>query len=155
MVTTSWRKRPWGGLEFDTPDSWTEVPGPTFLLLHPERSDLVYRPTFTARVSPPQGRSLGQAASLTAAFNASALSGSHWVDAAPCRLDTPSGPVPGRRLAFVHDSPAGDLMTYSWTYLLDDERLVEMNAFCSVFQSVDLQPLLLHLGDSARMEGAR
>ncbi|VXB52547.1 hypothetical protein CITRIK5_50070 [Citricoccus sp. K5] len=155
MAGTSWRHRHWEGLEFDTPGSWIEVPGPTFLLMHPERSDLAYRPTFTARVTHPQGRSLTQITSLTAAFNSSALGGSHWIDAAPSRLHSPQGLVPGRRLVFVHESPAGDLLTYSWTYLLDEGRLLEMNAHCTVFQSVDLQPLMLHLGDTVRWEETR
>ncbi|MFC0247941.1 hypothetical protein ACFFIO_05440 [Citricoccus parietis] len=154
MTVQAWRQRRWDGIEFDTPESWADVPGETFRMMHPERSDLAYRPTFTARVIHPQGRSLTQVASLTAAFNSSALGASHWVDAAPSRLSSPRGLIAGRRMVFLHESPVGDLVTYSWAYVLDEERLVEMNAHCTVFQSIDLRPLLLHLGDTARWEGA-
>lgn len=143
----AWRRLSWENLVFDVPSSWQQLPGRELTVVHPPRADLDYSPTFTARYVPSLGRSLPQLASLSAALLTSTAPNCLWLDAAPFRLASGTSVRHGRRQIFLHSSPAGELVSYQWL-VEDGDRVLEMSSHCTVRQSRDLQPLMLHLGDS-------
>lgn len=148
----AWQLLSWHDLVFEVPASWRRLPGEALTVVHPDREDLGYTPTFTARRIPSRGRSLPQAASLAAAVLTSTAPECLWLDVMPLRLSAGGEILNGRRQVFIHSSPAGQLVSYQWV-VEDHDHLLEMSAHCTVPQSRHLQPLLLHLGESVRRAG--
>ena len=145
--SAQWRHETWQDLTFEVPATWTSHPGPDLVLTHPTRADITYTPTLRARYLDAQGRTITQSATLTAAVMTSLVQEGYWLDVLPVRLQSGTATRLGRRQVFVQSSSVGDLITYLWLFEAGD-LLLEVSAYCTVAQSVHLQPLLLHLGDS-------
>lgn len=142
----------WGGLTFEVPSSWEVLPTEELTVVHPAVDHAAFRPTFTARFVPAEGRTLTQTASLAAAMVTTTAPNCFWLDTAPVVKTDRSGARRGRRQIFLFSSPVGELFSCQWLVEAGD-RFLEMTAHCTVWQSAHLQPLMLHFGDAARWEG--